>query len=126
MKIVNRIIAICLFILVSSGSDAKDAAGNNVTPQRVEEFVHEARNKALELINSSSEEEGLKRFFEMISNKSHFQDGELYLYVYDYTGKVLAHGAKKHLVGKQLKMARAENLWLSGIFLNYKQNTLIK
>lgn len=46
---------------------------------------------------------GKDAFFKEVMNPSgEFIKGELYIYAYDYDGNVLAHGAKPHLVGKNL------------------------
>ena len=45
---------------------------------------------------------GNEKAYEEITNGKQFKDRDLYLFVYDMTGKNLAHGANAKLVGKDL------------------------
>lgn len=45
---------------------------------------------------------GNDKAYEEITNGKQFKDRDLYLFVYDMTGKNLAHGANAKLVGKDL------------------------
>jgi len=45
---------------------------------------------------------GSEKTYEEITNGKQFKDRDLYLFVYDFTGKNLAHGANPKLVGKDL------------------------
>ena len=55
--------------------------------------------KAIEYIKAN----GNDKAFEEISNpKGKFADRDLYVVVYDMTGKCLAHGQKANMVGKEL------------------------
>jgi cytochrome c len=54
--------------------------------------------KAVALIKSG----GNEKAYEEITNGKQFKDRDLYLFVYDMTGKNLAHGANPKLVGKDL------------------------
>jgi len=59
------------------------------------QFVDEAENFL--------RQNGRNAFFEEVMNrKGRFVRGELYIYAYDFNGKCLIHGAKPHLVGKEL------------------------
>ena len=50
-----------------------------------------------------AKENGRDSFFkELMNPDGPFKRGELYFYAYDFKGTVLAHGAKPHLVGKNL------------------------
>ncbi|TAL10134.1 MAG: histidine kinase [Nitrospirae bacterium] len=43
-----------------------------------------------------------KAFAEITNKKGRFQDGELYVFVYDLSGNVVAHGQDATLIGKNL------------------------
>jgi len=45
---------------------------------------------------------GNEKTYEEITNGKQFKDRDLYLFVYDFAGKNLAHGANPKLVGKDL------------------------
>ena len=45
---------------------------------------------------------GPERAFEEFTNGKAFKDRDLYVFVYDFNGKCLAHGANPKLVGKDL------------------------
>jgi len=61
----------------------------------VVEFVEEG----LSYVRQHDKEAFLK---EIINRKGPFVRGELYMYAYDFSGTVLAHGAKPHFIGKNL------------------------
>lgn len=66
------------------------------------EFVNSAKEYAL----SAGKDSALAEF----SNKSgKFVQGELYIFAYDFSGKVVAHGAKPALVGKNLMAIKDTN-----------------
>ena len=54
--------------------------------------------KAVALIKSA----GPEKAYEEISSGKAFKDRDLYVFVYDFSGKCLAHGANPKLVGKDL------------------------
>ena len=64
------------------------------TPAEAEALV----KKAVALIKSA----GPDKAFEEISGGAAFKDRDLYVFVYDLTGKCVAHGANAKLVGKDL------------------------
>lgn len=70
------------------------AAAEKGTQAEAEALVH----KAVALIKS----QGQDKAFEEISNSKAFKDRDLYVFVYDFNGKCLAHGANPKLVGKDL------------------------
>jgi signal transduction histidine kinase len=86
------IVAVCLFL----GWPAVDAgAADDGTREEAMAMV----KKAIDYIKAN----GNDKSFEEISNlKGQFIDRDLYVVVYDMTGKCLAHGQKKSMVGKDL------------------------
>jgi signal transduction histidine kinase len=64
------------------------------TPAEAEAMVR----KAAALIKSA----GPAKAFEEITNGAAFKDRDLYVFVYDLTGKCVAHGANPKLIGKDL------------------------
>ena len=54
--------------------------------------------KAVTLVKSA----GPEKAYEEITNGKSLKDRDLYIFVYDLTGKTLAHGANPRLVGKDL------------------------
>jgi cytochrome c len=70
-------------------------AGDHPTKDDVVKFVEEGKAYAAK--------NGRDAFFKELMNPAgKFKRGELYFYAYDFKGVVLAHGAKPHLVGKNL------------------------
>jgi cytochrome c len=65
------------------------------TEREVERFVDEA----VEYARDNGREKALAGFTEQ---GGEFQRGELYIYAYDFSGKVLAHGGDPSLVGQDL------------------------
>lgn len=68
-----------------------------VSDQKLVQFVH----KSVLYSNKYGKEKALSTF-SRLDKESPFQDGELYIYAYNYQGKVLAHGANPKLIGKNL------------------------
>ncbi len=64
------------------------------------------REKAVKMVNDAIayyQSVGKDKAFAEINNKKgRFQDGELYVFVYDMSGTVVAHGADAALIGKSL------------------------
>lgn len=72
------------------------------SPQSMIDFVKEAKQYALSV--------GRDRALEEFSNPNgQFTQGELYIYAYDYQGRVLAHGGQPALVGKDLMALKDPN-----------------
>jgi hypothetical protein len=69
-------------------------ASEKGAPSEAEALVH----KAVALIKA----QGPEKAFEEFTNGKGFKDRDLYVYVYDFNGKCLAHGANGKLVGKEL------------------------
>ena len=66
------------------------------------------RHKKIELVNFVKEavefakKEGFEKACNEFNDGTKFKKGEYYIFAYDYEGKVLCHGAKKKLIGKNL------------------------
>ena len=66
------------------------------------------RHKKLELVKFVKEavefakKEGFEKACKEFNDGTKFKRGEYYIFAYDYKGKVLCHGAKKKLIGKDL------------------------
>ncbi len=56
---------------------------------------------AVKYATKEGKQKALKTFMDKTPN-TRFQQGELYLYTYDFKGTVISHGAKPHLVGKNI------------------------
>jgi hypothetical protein len=85
---------ITLAISVGGGQFAK-ADEKHPTKDEVVAFVNEGLEYA--------KKNGREAFFkELMNDNGIFKRGELYFYAYDFEGLNLAHGAKPHLVGKNL------------------------
>jgi cytochrome c len=80
-------------LMINSG-----IAGETATKSDAEAMV----KKAVEFIKSNGAEKG---YSEISNRQGQFIDRDLYIMVYDLTGKVLAHGANAKLIGKDLSDA---------------------
>lgn len=89
------VIWIAFFILTVSSAFASDAG----TAAEAEAMV----KKAIAYIKAHGKE---KAFAELDNPKGKFTDRDLYVFVYDLNGKVLAHGANQKMVGKDLSEMR--------------------
>ncbi len=69
-------------------------ASDKGTAPEAEALVH----KAVAALKA----QGPEKAFEEFTNGKSFKDRDLYVYVYDFNGKCLAHGANGKLVGKEL------------------------
>lgn len=70
-------------------------AGEHPSKEEVVNFVEEGQAYA--------KKHGREAFFKEVMNPAgNFKRGELYFFAYDWAGTVRAHGAKPHLVGKNL------------------------
>jgi signal transduction histidine kinase len=83
--------------LVGCGSSNTQTSQQPVPPTKEEvvSFV----NKALEYAKVNGKEKALAEFTDQ---NGEFAQGELYIYAYDYSGTVLAHGGNPSLVGQNL------------------------
>jgi len=85
---------VALAVLLSNSA----IAGDTATKSDAEAMV----KKAVEYIKSNGAE---KAYGEISNRQGQFVDRDLYIMVYDITGKVLAHGANAKLIGKDLSDA---------------------
>jgi cytochrome c len=77
------------------GFAATNAAEKRGTPAQAEAMV----KKAIEFLKANGKE---KAFAAFNDQKGKFVDGDLYVMVYDMTGKCVAHGANAKMIGKDL------------------------
>jgi signal transduction histidine kinase len=90
MKKVLGIMVVLSLLVVNVGM-----AGDKGTPAEAEALV----KKAISFIKANGKDKAFAEF----SNKSgQFVDRDLYIFVYDMNGKVLAHGQNAKMVGKDL------------------------
>jgi signal transduction histidine kinase len=88
-KAVGLFIAACLLLVCSA------FAADKGTPAEAEALV----KKAIEYIKANGKD---KAFAEFTNPKGTFTDRDLYIFVYDMDGKVLAHGQNPKMIGKDL------------------------
>lgn len=94
MKRLSILKTIVLTAMLSIGIMGGAHAAESGTPAEAELLV----KKAVMLVKSA----GPEKAYEEISNGKSLKDRDLYIFVYDMTGKTLAHGANPRLVGKDL------------------------
>jgi len=70
-------------------------AGEYGTPAEAEKMV----KKAVAFMKANGKE---KTFAEINNHKGQFTDRDLYIFVYDLTGKCVAHGFNEKMIGKDL------------------------
>ena len=92
----NKCFTLALGLLLMIASPSMSHAEQKTAHNR-EELVDFVK-KAVDYIKQNGKESAFKQF----SNKTDtlFHDGELYIYVYDYQGKCLAHGTRPTLIGQ--------------------------
>ena len=90
MKKVLGIIVVLSLLVVNSVM-----AGDKGTPAEAEALV----KKAISFIKANGKD---KAFAEFNNKSGQFVDRDLYIFVYDMNGKVLAHGQNAKMVGKDL------------------------
>src|SRR5262249_54218483 len=87
-------IALCIFILALTASSV-GLAGEYGSREEAIAMVR--------LVQEKFRKEGAEATFRAITNKAKiFHDRDLYPFVYDLNGGVVAHGSKADLVGKNL------------------------
>lgn len=86
----TKLFAVFIF-LISSNSFA-------ATKEEMVAFV----NKAHSYIKDKGVDASCAEFNRTKDEGGSFQSGELYIFAYDFEGKVLCHGGKKSLIGKNL------------------------
>jgi cytochrome c len=90
-KTLKQLLCAGLVGLLMSGAAQ---AGDQGSPQEAEAMV----KKGVAYIKAN----GPEKAYEEFTNGASFKERDLYLFVYDMTGKNLAHGANPKLVGKDL------------------------
>lgn len=89
----RHIVAVALAVIFSAA--LLSAGEKRGTSAQAESMV----KKAIEFMKTNGTDKGLAE----ISNKAgKFVDGDLYVFVYDLTGKCVAHGSNPKMVGKDL------------------------
>ena len=91
-KILSIAIATFIFVFASLPAPAADKKGTAAEATAM-------GDKAIAHIKKSGRE---KAFADFNNPKGTFTDGDLYVVVYDLTGKVLAHGANAKMIGKDV------------------------
>jgi len=86
-------IAVMLAVVCAAGAGV--AGEKRGTPAEAEALV----KRAIAYVKASGKE---KAFAEFSNPKGKFVEGDLYIFVYDMTGKCLAHGGNARMVGKDL------------------------
>jgi cytochrome c len=92
MKRVITVICLAVFVLMASQVAVAAEFG---TPAQAEAMV----KKAVAEIKASGKD---KAFAEISNPKGKFIDRDLYVFVYDMTGKCVAHGFNQKMIGKDL------------------------
>ncbi len=98
------IFALAVLCLAGCGEEqaTNDTSGSKLTRQKVEEFTE----SAVEYAKKNGKEKALAVFSDP---KGAYKKGELYVYAYDFDGKVIAHGGDQTLIGKNLMEYRDPN-----------------
>lgn len=94
IAILKRLMSAGLMALLMSGAALAAPAAERGSAAEAEAMV----KKAVALIKAN----GADKAYEEFTNGTSFKDRDLYVFVYDMTGKNLAHGANAKLVGKDL------------------------
>lgn len=94
MKMIRFLKAICGVAVLSFTLSGASLAADQGTAAEAETMV----KKAVAYIKTN----GPEKAYEEFTNGKSFKDRDLYIFVYDMTGKNLAHGANPKLVGKDL------------------------
>jgi cytochrome c len=84
-----------VFVMALAVLAGTSLAQKKAKPADAESMV----KKAIAFIKASGKDAGLA---EISNPKGKFVDGELYVFVYDMTGKCLAHGGNPKMIGKDL------------------------
>jgi cytochrome c len=89
----KKLIALVLALVVMALT--LQAQGKRGTAAEAEAMV----KKAVAYLKANGQEKALAEFSDL---KGKFVDGDLYVFVYDMTGKCIAHGGNPKMVGKDL------------------------
>jgi cytochrome c len=84
-----------VLLTIGIGFAVANAAEKRGTPAQAEAMV----KKAIDFLKANGKEKALAEFSNV---KGKFVDGDLYVMVYDLTGKCVAHGANAKMIGKDL------------------------
>jgi cytochrome c len=84
-----------VILTIALGCAFTHAAEKRGTPAQAEAMV----KKAIDFLKANGKE---KAFAAFNDPKGKFVDGDLYVMVYDLTGKCVAHGANAKMIGKDL------------------------
>jgi len=87
------LVAVMLAAVLAAGAGV--AGEKRGTPAEAEALV----KRAVAYVKANGQE---KSFAEFSDPKGKFVEGDLYIFVYDMTGKCLAHGGNARMVGKDL------------------------
>lgn len=110
-KILIPFIAVCAFL-------SPFASAGSATKADVQAFVQ----KAVQYAKDNGKDAALAAF--MDKEAGTFFDGELYIFAYDTTGKVISHGAKPALAQKGANLMKLKDP--NGVFIIKELNTLAK
>ncbi len=92
-KLIATVVGVSFLMLI--GVNTALAAAQFGTAAEAEALV----KKAVQLIKSEGKE---KAFAELNNPKGKFVDRDLYIFVYDMSGKCVAHGFNSKMIGKEL------------------------
>jgi len=99
MKFVKFLLfSICLTSAVFAQVNPQDARSK----EQLIAFV----KKAAAMVKANQQDAFSKFNAPAVGKAPAYADGELYMYAYDYTGKVLAHGANPQLIGADLSQKK--------------------
>lgn len=89
-------IVVCVFFMGSLA--IAQPADEKAATDKMVQFV----KKCVEFAKKNGKEKTLAEINKAQDKKGEFIDGELYIYAYDFNHTVIAHGANKGLIGKNL------------------------
>jgi signal transduction histidine kinase len=95
MRTITTLVLGVLFLSFMARSNAARAEGDRATTKEAERMVH----SAIDYLKKNGKEKALEAFSDP---KGPFTYRDLYVAVYDMTGKCVAHGAKKDRIGKDM------------------------
>ncbi|NTU54160.1 MAG: hypothetical protein HGA97_10785 [Chlorobiaceae bacterium] len=94
-RILSLILPVLFVIVCLFFGDARSELKGNRTSAEVQEFV----DKAVAYARTHPKNDALSAFS---AKTGEFNKGDLYIFAYDFSGKVLAHGGDQSLIGKNL------------------------
>lgn len=90
MKILGKIMSTLMMVMIAASSMASD---KRATPEEAKAML----GKAVTYLKTNGKEKAFAKFSD---KQGEFVAGDLYLTVYDLTGKTVAHGVNPRMVGK--------------------------